>query len=323
MTAENKPELLGDLDIGADVDHVFLVTDIQKRSTKDGTPYLTMLLRDRSDSMKAVLWTFIEAAHGDIRKGDFVHVTGSIGEYNNQPQMKVNRLEKAPDDKISIEDFLPVTPQDRAKLWEKIRFLLNEIHDPHLRALVDGLLGDEKFIDKFSRAPAAVVKHQPYLGGLLEHTHNCVRMAKALSMIYPFVDRELLVVGTFLHDVGKIDEYAYDKQIEFTTVGRLKGHLVMGVEMVRRAAGKIDGFPEELLLKLEHMVLAHHGRLEWGSPVKPLFLEANLLHFMDNMDAKTFMFREASGTGRPGDEWSQYSRSLERFVYLGDGDAAD
>ncbi|MHC4662118.1 MAG: 3'-5' exoribonuclease YhaM family protein [Planctomycetota bacterium] len=323
MAEKSKYNLLSELEIGDVVDHDFLVADAQKRSTQSGSPYLTLVVRDRSDSMKAVLWTFNEAVHGKIRKGDFVHVSGTIGEYNNAPQIKVEIIEKIPYEKLKIEDFVPTTPCDREKLWEKIRFLLNEIHDSHLRALVMALLDDGVFVDKFSRAPAGLMMHQPYIGGLLEHTHNCIRVAKALSIIYPHLDRELLVAGAFLHDIGKIVEYEYDRQLAFTSVGRLKGHLVIGVEMLNEAAAKIDGFPPELLMKLEHMILSHHGLKEWGSPVEPMFAEANLLHFIDNLDAKTYMFHEATEKADDDDIWSEYSRQLGRYVYLGEDDGAE
>jgi len=318
MPDEKPRKFLNDLEVGDEFEIDLLAAGLQKRNTKDGSPYLTLQLRDKTASMKAVFWNYADAMHGGIRKGDIVRVKGTLGEYNNLPQVKISAMEKVPDEKVHIEDFLAVTPYDREKLWEKIRFLLNEIQNPHLRALVQSFLDDKDFIDRFTRAPAAVMMHQPYIGGLLEHTHNLVRLAKAASLIYPFIDREILVVGAFFHDVGKIIEYAYDRQIEFTTLGKLKGHLVMGADMVRRASQKIQNFPEELILKLEHMILSHHGQKEWGSPVEPMFTEACMLHYLDNLDAKTHMFHAAVRSGDPQEQWSEFSKQLGHEVYLGE-----
>jgi 3'-5' exoribonuclease len=311
-----KKQFIADLQSGTMVNDIFLVSEIQKRTTKDGSPYLTMTLIDKTGSMKAVLWTYSEKEHGSIKKGDFVEAKGVVGEYNNTLQMRLVSLTPVTEEKVSKDDFLRATQKDRDQLFAKVKSILSEAADPYLMRLVDSFLSDKEFLDKFFRAPAANIMHHPFLGGLLEHTHNVVRICKALTFIYPQADADLLVCGAFLHDIGKVTEYTYEKIIDFSTPGRLKGHLVMGAEMVREKASKIANFPPDLLLKIEHLILSHHGIKEWGSPIEPMTFEANILHFADNMDAKAQMFDEARRGAEENAEWSAFSKELSRHVYL-------
>lgn len=303
---------LGDGDMVADV---FLVTEVQERTTKDGSPYLTMMLTDRTGAVKAILWNY-SPQENRVARDQFVRIKGVTGTYNNQLQLRLLSVEVVPEEKVSIEEFLRKTDKDVEKLLAKIGSILADITEPHLGALMKAFLDDEDFMAKFQRAPAAHSMHHPYIGGLLEHTHNTVRLCKAFSLIYPQADADLLVAGAFLHDIGKITEYDYARSIEFSTVGRLKSHMLLGCEILRGHISKLEDFPEKLAVKLEHMILSHHGLREWGSPVEPMFLEASLLHFADNLDAKAFMFDEVRRGAGEEDEWSSYSRELQRYVYL-------
>lgn len=311
----NKRKYISELSDGDNVQEVFLVTESQERTTKDGSPYLTMTLADKTGSVKAILWNYTPE-HPRVERDRFVRVKGVAGMYNNQLQLRLLAVENFPEDKVSIDEFLRKTDKDVDKLLGKITSILSDIKEPHLTALMKAFQEDEAFMSEFGRAPAAHSMHHPYIGGLLEHTHNTVRLCKAFSLIYPQADADMLVAGAFLHDIGKIREYDYSRSIEFSTIGRLKSHMLLGCEMLREHISKLEGFPEKLAVKLEHMILSHHGLKEWGSPVEPMFLEASLLHFADNLDAKTFMFDEVRRNAGEGDEWSSYSRELQRYIYL-------
>lgn len=311
-----KKQFIADLQNGMMVNDIFLVSEIQKRTTKDGSLYLTMTLMDKTGPMKAILWAYSEKEHALIKKGDFVEAKGVVGEYNNTLQMRLLSITQVTEEKVSKDDFLRATEKNREQLFAKVKSILDEVADPYLKRLVDSFLSDKEFMDKFFRAPAANIMHHPFLGGLLEHTHNVVRICKALTFIYSQADADLLVCGAFLHDIGKVTEYTYEKVIDFSTAGRLKGHLVIGAEMVRERASKIPNFPPDLLLKVEHLILSHHGIKEWGSPIEPMTFEANLLHFVDNMDAKSQMFDEARRSADESAEWSAFSKELLRYVFL-------
>lgn len=313
-----KQKFVADLADGDMVREVFLVTGPTERTTKDGSPYLTMMLNDKTGSVKAVLWDYSPDKR-QITNDQFATVKGVVGTYNNQLQLRLLSIEPVPDKDIAIDDFLRHTDKDIGKLLSKMNSILSEIKDKHLGALVKAFLEDEEFMSGFQRAPAAYSMHHPYIGGLLEHTHNTVRLCKAFSLIYPQTRADLLVAGAFIHDIGKITEYNYSRSIDFSTVGRLKTHFLLGCEMLREYISKVEGFPEKLAVKLEHMILSHHGQKDWGSPVEPMFLEASLLHFADNLDAKSFMFdeaRRAAKNAAKDDEWSPYSRELKRYTYL-------
>lgn len=312
---KQKRIYIAELSDADQVNDVFLVTESQERTTKDGSPYLTMRLSDKTGSIKAILWNF-NAADNHVQKDKFVKAKGVVGTYNNQLQLRLLSVEVFPEEKISLDDFLRKTDKDVDKLLGKISSIISEIKEPYLNALMKSFLGDEEFMAGFRRAPAAHSMHHPYIGGLLEHTHNTIRLCKAFSLIYPQVDADLIVAGAFIHDIGKIKEYNYSRSFEFSSVGRLKTHMLLGCEMLRDQISKTEGFPEKLAVKLEHMILSHHGQKEWGSPVEPLFAEASLLHFADNLDAKSFMFDEARRNSDESAEWSEYSRALQKFVYL-------
>jgi 3'-5' exoribonuclease len=316
MSETMKKQFIADLQNGMMVNDIFLVSEIQKRTTKDGSPYLTMTLTDKTGPMKAILWTYSEKEHALIKKGDFAEAKGVVGEYNNTLQMRLLSLTQVTEEKVSKDDFLRATEKNKEQLFAKVKSILDEVTDPYLKRLVDLFLSDKEFMDKFFRAPAANIMHHPFLGGLLEHTHNVVRICKALTFIYSQADADLLVCSAFLHDIGKVTEYTYEKVIDFSTAGRLKGHLVIGAEMVRERASKIPNFPPDLLLKVEHLILSHHGLKEWGSPIEPMTFEASLLHFVDNMDAKSQMFDEARRSADESAEWSAFSKELLRYVFL-------
>src|SRR5262249_24914034 len=223
--------------------------------------------------------------------GDFLHVKGKVQLFQGALQMILGHLEKIEAEKIDLADFLPHTEQDVSKLLERLRGVMLRLGNPHLQALAECFLMDDAFVRDFSRAPAGVRNHHAYLSGLLEHVVSLLDAADRVLPLYPEVDRDLLLAGVFLHDIGKIKELSYNRAFAYTDEGQLVGHLIIGVEMLNEKVARVpdltgEPFPKELLLRLKHMILSHHGTYEFGSPKLPMTPEAIALHHLDNFDAK-------------------------------------
>jgi 3'-5' exoribonuclease len=217
-------------------------------------------------------------------------------------------------------DLLPSSERDPEELLAQVQGYIEQIDNPHLRALVDHFYTDPNFLDQFRQAPAAQRVHHAYLGGLLEHTVEVLVVCKTVLGLYPQIDASLLLAGALLHDIGKLREYTWDLEIDYSDEGRLVGHVVMTDEMVSTALQSLPDFPEELALRLRHMLLSHHGRYEWGSPRRPMTLEAITLHHVEDLDAQVNRFQLLL-QGRPtGELWTPYDRLLGRPLYAGSDD---
>jgi len=280
---------------GDSVDEAFLVSDKQLRANRQGNLYLHLELRDKTGSVGARLWNASEGLARTFEPGDYLHVRGKTQVFQGALQLILSHVEVIDPAQVSPEDFLPQSAQNVARLTARLRELLLTIANPHLRALVECFLIDDEFVRKFTTAPAGIKNHHAYHAGLLEHVVMMLTMADRIADLYPDLDRDLLMTGIFLHDMGKVDELSYDRAFGYTDEGQLVGHLVMGVEMLR---GKVDQtadltgepFPSELLLRLKHMIVSHHGPPDYGSPKLPMTLEAIALHYLDNLDAKLHTF---------------------------------
>ncbi|HSH13771.1 MAG TPA: HD domain-containing protein, partial [Desulfurivibrionaceae bacterium] len=213
---------------------------------------------------------------------------------------------------------IPTAPGDLKEMLAELLKLAKSITNPHLRELALAFLTDRRLTGLFKKAPAAKYMHHAYLGGLLEHTLGVTRLAEAVATLYPAIDRSLLLTGAITHDLGKLIEFDYESYpYDYSDRGRLVGHMVLGVELLRKLAGGIDNFPEETMTRLQHLVLSHHGEHAFGAPTLPMILEAFVLHFLDNLDSKV---NYIAGLGRrreePGYHWSEFQRNLERFLYV-------
>jgi 3'-5' exoribonuclease len=310
---------------GDSVDEVFLVADKQLRANRQGNLYLHLELRDRSGSVGARLWNASEGLARTFEPGDFLHARGKVQLFQGALQVILSTIEPADPALASPEDFLPQASQNVAKLTARLRELLKTIGNPHLRAVVDCFLIDDEFLRKFTTAPAGIRNHHAYQAGLLEHVVTLLTIADRIVDLYPDLDRDLLMTGIFLHDIGKVDELSYDRAFGYTDEGQLVGHLVMGVEMLRdkvEEARRLTGepFPPELLLRLKHMILSHHGTLEFGSPKLPMTPEAIALHHLDNLDAKVHAFtREIRDDPVKETAWTPFQQSLGRRIFKGAG----
>ena len=241
--------------------------------------------------------------------------------------MILSHLDRLSPEKIETADFLPHTEKDVSKLYERLRAVLMKLANPHLRALAECFLMDQDFVQAFCKAPAGTRVHHAYLGGLLEHVVTMLDAADRLAPLYPDLNRDLLLMGVFLHDIGKVRELVFDRAFAYSDEGQLVGHLVIGVEMLNEQVRHVpdltgEPFPTELLLRLKHMIVSHHGSYEFGSPKLPMTPEAVALHHLDNLDAKVHSFTRDIRDDRTAGTWTPFSPSLQRRLFKG-GPAGD
>ena len=311
---------IGSLTPGQTVDEVYLLRECQLRTTRTDKYYLHAGLGDKTGQISARMWNATEALFRALQGAEFVRVTGRAEVYQDALQLVINTIRTVNTDEVAIEDFLPTTPHDVDEMYAKLRTFAATVRNEHLSRLLASFLDDEGFSVRFRRAPAAVSYHQPYLGGLLEHTLAVTDMADYVASRYPRLDRDLLITGTVLHDIGKIEELSYARAFDYTDRGRLIGHLIIAVEMIQDRVREIEGFPQHLFDLLSHLVLSHHGEYEWGSPKLPMTAEAIALHHLDNLDAKVEASTRAIGADRLGEgNWTEYSRMFQRMLYRGPG----
>lgn len=314
---------------GATIEEVFLVSDKQLRANRNGNLYLQLDLRDRTGTINARLWNAGEQLFRSFEPGDFLTVKGKVQLFQGALQIILSHIERASPDHVDLADFLPHTEQDVSNLLERLRQIMLRLENPHLRALTECFLMDEPLIQSFSKAPAGVSVHHAYLGGLLEHVVTLLEAADRLCPLYPELDRDVLLTGIFLHDIGKVRELSFDKTFVYTDEGQLVGHLVIGVEMLNEKAARVpdltgEPFPAELLLRLKHLILSHHGSYEFGSARLPMTPEAIALNCLDNFDAKVHTFtREIRGDRNQASAWTPYNPSLGRRLFKGSIDDAE
>lgn len=292
----------------------FLVWEKEVRTgQQSGKPYLRLSLGDRTGVIEARMWEGFEDSAKEIARDDFVKVQGRVEQYRGRNQLIVEKLRRAKESEVQAEDFLPHTAEDVEKLYASLRDFAAGIGNGWLRQLVTGVVEDGEIAPRLKRAPAAKSMHHAYIGGLLEHVVSLCGLCRAVAARYPEVDADLLLSGAILHDIGKIDELSYDRAFEYSTEGHLLGHILIEYEQLSRRMDGIAGFPRELKTLVQHMLVSHHGRLEFGSPKLPMFREALLLHYLDDLDSKMAALRralEAPGEG----EWTAWSAALERKV---------
>jgi 3'-5' exoribonuclease len=314
---------------GDSIEEVFLATDKQLRANRNGNLYLQLELRDRTGSISARLWNAGEHLFRSFEGGDFLLIKGKVQLFQGALQMILSHLERIDTEKVDLTDFLPHTEQDVSKLLERLRAVLLKLGNPHLRALVECFLMDDHLVREFCKAPAGVRNHHAYIGGLLEHVVTLLDAAERLLPIYPEVDRDLLLAGIFLHDIGKVRELSYGRAFAYSDEGQLVGHIVIGVEMLNEKVQRVpdltgEPFPTELLLRLKHMILSHHGSYEFGSPRLPMTPEAIALHYLDNFDAKVHSFaRDIREDRNQTSAWTPFNQSIQRRLYKGGIDGSE
>ncbi len=294
----------------------FCVAQKSVRSKKDGAPYLALTLADSSGQIECRMWDAGEA--DEFAQGDVVKIRGQVSRYKEQLQITADRLRKASAGEYSVADFVPATERDVDAMWEELEEWVSTMKDADFARLSRAFLDDADIGAALREAPAAKALHHAWIGGLLEHILSLMGVADAVVRRYPGANRDLLLTGVLLHDIGKLKELRWGTSFEYTLPGQLLGHITMGVRMVEEKIAVLGDFPEEKRVLLEHMILSHHGRYEFGSPKLPMIPEAILLHYLDDMDAKMqtmqVEFARATANGRDGADVTEWVRSMERPV---------
>jgi len=306
------------LEEGQQVDDLFLVKAVRLAETRAGKPYLSLVFADRSGDIGGPAWDNAEALEKICIPGTVVRVCGSVQTYRDRLQLRVDRIAAIDQADLKMEHYLAASSRNPASMESELDQRLSEITNPFVRKLLYKIFHETEEGARFQHAPAAKGIHHAYRGGLLEHSLSMARVAALLAGHYRVVDKDLIIAGALLHDIGKTVELQNEVGvIDYTDIGRLKGHVVIGSEFIADVAAEIEDFPQELLVNLQHLVLSHHGRQEFGSPVVPMTAEALLLSFIDDMDAKMSLIDQLSAklkTDKP--TWSDYQRSLERYILI-------
>ena len=264
----------------------FLVQSKEIRQKKSGELYLSLLLSDRTGDLDAKMWDNVADVMDAFDRDDFVAVKGLTQVYRNRPQLTIHKLRRMDDSEVDFADYFPSSARDPEEMWAELQRVVAGIRNAHLKALLGAILGDPDVAQRYRRAPAAKSIHHAYLGGLIEHVLSLCALAQLAAEHYPHVDRDLLLAGVVLHDIGKIHELKYDRGISYSADGQLIGHIDIAMRMVADKLHALPDFPPRLRTLVEHMILSHHGHLEFGSPKLPQFPEALLLHYLDDMDSK-------------------------------------
>ena len=309
-----------DLESGQAVDEVFLVRSKLLREARNGSLYMQLELGDRTGRIPARMWDAQQELFDTFQPDDFVRVKGRVETYQNRLQMIVRAVERQPESSVDASLFLPTTNKDVDAMFDRLIEIAKTVKHPGLRKLLAAFLKDPDTAARFRRCPAAVQNHQAFLGGLLEHTLGVSELALVAAERYPDLDRDLLIAGVILHDIGKIDELAYDRSFSYTDSGELLGHLYIGARMIEERARDIDELSPETTQALVHLVLSHHGAYEYQSPKLPMTAEALTVHHLDNLDAKLSAFRAAMLRDRdPESRWTEWNRMFERRLFKGYG----
>ncbi|MFH0911503.1 MAG: HD domain-containing protein [Planctomycetota bacterium] len=309
---------INEITAGMTVEGAFAVKDMALRETRKGSRYIRLVLSDATGSLVANLWDASEDAYPSLAGAEVVMVRGTAETYQNALQLNLNRVRPAEPHEFDLAALLAESPHDRAALLEELVRLVEELADEDYKGLIHLFLDDREWLDRFQRAPAARAFHHAYVGGLLEHTLAVMRLADRCASLNPVLRRELLLAGAFFHDIGKIEELRLGAAIEYTDEGSLLGHLSQGALAVEARLTVLPEFPREKRNLLLHLILSHHGRYEYGSPVLPATPEAIALHHLDNLDAKVFAAGKAiEDDPDPARNWTERSFMLETRLFKG------
>lgn len=324
-----KSPFVSELEANKVATGTFLVQAKEVRQKKTGEPFLSLLLGDRTGDIDAKMWDNVTEVMNTFERDDFVRVKGLLQIYNNRPQFTVHKMQRVDESAVDLADFFPASKRDPQEMFAELRGIVASMGNPHLRGLLEAILEDEDVASRVLKAPAAKFIHHAYLGGLLEHVLSLCGLCRLAVQHYKTLDLDLLVAGAILHDIGKIYELTYDRSFGYTSDGQLLGHIMIGVRLIEAKLARMPDFPPRLRTLVEHLVLSHHGSLEFGSPKLPMFPEALLLHYIDDLDAKMECMRALVENDRQVDgEFTPYNTQLERVVlkkmkYLGEPEPAE
>lgn len=307
-----KPSYVAELAADQAVKSFFLVCEKEIRTGSSGKAYLRLELGDRTGTIEARMWDNFEEPAAGFDREDFVKVQGRVDQYRGRNQLIVEKIRRAQAGEIDTADYFPHTKEDVEKLYAELRGHVATVKNPWLARLLANVVEDPEIVPLLKRAPAAKSMHHAYLGGLLEHMVSLCGLCRAAAAHYPEVDADLVLSGAVLHDIGKIHELAYERALGYTTEGQLLGHIVQEFELVSKKMDAIEGFPAPLKAVIQHLLISHHGKGEFGSPRVPMFPEAVMLHYLDDLDSKMGAMRATIGREGDDGEWTEWNAALAR-----------
>jgi 3'-5' exoribonuclease len=309
--------LINEIKENDQIDSLFLVKDKSSGVTKTGNVYLKLKLTDRSGEMEGRVWTSAESFVESFEKDDFVHVKGKAVSFQEHLQLNITHIERVEENQILLSDFFPMAGRDIDEMLRSLIEISQQVKNPHLSQLLNLFWEDSNFVERFKMAPASKQLHHTYLGGLLEHTLSLTQLVLKNINHYSGLNVDLLITGSILHDLGKVDELSYHRSFDYSDEGKLLGHIILGIERVEDKIRQLPDFPKDLSTLVKHLLLSHHGQYHWGSPKRPMTLEAVMLHYFDDMDAKINGIQQFLKSQVPeGSRWSGYHRTFEQFFYV-------
>ncbi len=312
-------KFINQIEAGQTIDDIYIVKDPILRSTTRGDLYIAMYLTDRTGQVNGRMWQASETIYKSLPKPGFVHIKGRSELYQNNLQIVINNVAVIDPGKVDIDDFLPRTKKDTKQMFEEVKETVGRIENSQLKALVGEFLADTDLMEKFCNAPAAMKMHHDYIGGLLEHTHNMLRVAVAILPLYPDVQPDLVLAGIFLHDIGKTEELAYDMAFSYTDSGQLIGHISKSLVMINQKADSLRSggtqIDQAVLDAIGHIILSHHGAYEFGSPKLPATAEAFMVCYIDDLDAKINQVTSAIDNELGDSNWTAWQNSLQTRLY--------
>ena len=310
-------QFINQLQAGDTLTDQYVLAEKTMAQKKDGNRYLKLVLSDRTGSIKCVVWDNVDRIASQTVSGAVVSVKGHVSDYRGNLQVVIKDMTLVPEDEANPADFMPVTERDIDQMFERIVALSKSIENSYLKDLFKGFWADDQLVAQFKRAPAAKKMHHAYIGGLLEHTLSMAVLADRIAGHYSGIDRDILMAGVLLHDIGKLREFNYDVAIDYSDEGRLVNHIIIGVQMIEEKIKTIPAFPADIAMLLKHMVISHHGSRELGSPEPPKTIEAVMLNCIDEMDSRIQGIREFMAKEDPEENWTSFHRLLARHFYRG------
>ena len=299
---------------GDNISETYFCKDKVVAQSKAGKTYYSLKLQDRTGIVDAKVWDLSNAIE-HFESMDYIRINGQVTSFNNSLQINVRQARKAAEGTYDIADYMPVSPYNIDEMYKDLLALIDTVKDPNLNGILRAFfVEDADFIKAFKKSSAAKAMHHSFIGGLLQHTLSVAQISDYVAGHYSIINRDLLVTAAICHDIGKVNELSSFPENDYTDVGNLVGHIVMGAMMVRGKAAKIEGMSVDTLNKLVHCILAHHGKLEYGSPEKPKIIEALALSFADDMDAKLQAFTEAVEGDQSGELWLPYNKMFESYI---------
>lgn len=307
-----------DINPGDRIEETFLVVEKNMASSQKGNPYLAIKLCDTTGEIEGRVWDNAVELNGRFKKGDIIRIQSRAISYRNVIQLSISDIQNVDQTLINPSDYFPSSKMDSGEMFKTLMNFVETVKTQPLKTLLEQVFSDEDIAVAFKTAPAAKGFHHSYIGGLLEHTLSVIQLLEKTSAHYSEVNRDLIIAGGMLHDIGKIRELSFSKMIDYTDEGRLIGHITLGLEIVNEKMALIEDFPEQLAMELRHIIISHHGVLEYGSPKRPKTLEALIVNFIDDLDAKVNAFQIfiENSTDNESD-WTPFHRLLERFIYKG------